>query len=193
MSSPAPRTRRLHRRSIPRSTAATIGIPACTCTGCSHVSGGHAPVSNPCVTSMRCSTARLAPEPIAAELAYLARAHSQSFERTYGWAWLLKLAAELSRHDDPQGQRWSTRAGAARPGLRATLPRLPRRAPATRSGTACMRTARSGSPSRSIIRGLCITASWSGNARRLHGRGLLPIAMPLRAGSHQARISFRRR
>jgi hypothetical protein len=53
-------------------------------------------------------TTRLAPESIAAELAYLARAHSQAFERTYGWAWLLKLAAELSRHDDPQGRAWSS-------------------------------------------------------------------------------------
>ena len=32
------------------------------------------------------------------ELAYLARPSAKSFERTYGWAWLLKLAAEL--HDD---------------------------------------------------------------------------------------------
>jgi hypothetical protein len=32
---------------------------------------------------------------IAAEVAYLARADSGSFERPYGWAWLLKLAAEL--------------------------------------------------------------------------------------------------
>jgi len=32
---------------------------------------------------------------IGGELAYLARPASASFERTYGWAWLLKLAAEL--------------------------------------------------------------------------------------------------
>src|SRR5437867_3723361 len=38
-----------------------------------------------------------APPAIAAECAYLARPSTQSFERTYGWAWLLKLAEELSR------------------------------------------------------------------------------------------------
>ena len=48
---------------------------------------------------------RLAPTAIAGELAYLARPHSGAFERTYGWAWLLKLAAELSLHDDPAGRR----------------------------------------------------------------------------------------
>jgi hypothetical protein len=32
---------------------------------------------------------------VAGELDYLARPASASFERTYGWAWLLKLAAEL--------------------------------------------------------------------------------------------------
>lgn len=37
----------------------------------------------------------LSAETIAAECAYLDRPHTQSFERTYGWAWLLKLATEL--------------------------------------------------------------------------------------------------
>lgn len=39
----------------------------------------------------------LTPEKIAGEVAYLARPNSGSFERTYGWAWLLKLAEELER------------------------------------------------------------------------------------------------
>lgn len=46
-------------------------------------------------------------EAIAAELAYLARPASESFERTYGWAWLLKLAAELDAGDDEHFARWS--------------------------------------------------------------------------------------
>jgi hypothetical protein len=46
-----------------------------------------------------------APDAIAAEVAYLARPDSGSFERPYGWAWLLKLAAEL--HDAPDSARWS--------------------------------------------------------------------------------------
>jgi len=41
--------------------------------------------------------ANLTPENVAGELAYLSRPHSRGFERPYGWAWLLMLAAELSR------------------------------------------------------------------------------------------------
>lgn len=51
--------------------------------------------------------ARLSPRAIAAEVAYLARPGSGSFERTYGWAWLLKLADELARHDDEDVRRWA--------------------------------------------------------------------------------------
>jgi len=39
-------------------------------------------------------------EKVAGELDYLARPMSAGFERPYGWAWLLKLAAELKAHDD---------------------------------------------------------------------------------------------
>jgi len=49
----------------------------------------------------------LAPERIAAEVAYLGQGNRRSFERTYGWAWLLKLAAELRTWDDPAAVRWS--------------------------------------------------------------------------------------
>ena len=44
---------------------------------------------------------------IAAELAYLARPATGSFERPYGWAWLLELARELGADDDPDAVRWS--------------------------------------------------------------------------------------
>ena len=37
---------------------------------------------------------------VAAELAYLERPASQGFERPYGWAWLLYLHLEASRHGD---------------------------------------------------------------------------------------------
>jgi hypothetical protein len=37
---------------------------------------------------------------VAAELAYLDRPHSAGFERPYGWAWLLYLHLEASRHRD---------------------------------------------------------------------------------------------
>jgi hypothetical protein len=49
----------------------------------------------------------LIPERIAGECAYLNRPGSRGFERPYGWAWLLKLASELTLHDTGEGQAWS--------------------------------------------------------------------------------------
>jgi hypothetical protein len=51
--------------------------------------------------------ARFAPVHIDAERAYLDRPESRSFERTYGWAWLLKLAEELACWSDSDAHRWS--------------------------------------------------------------------------------------
>ncbi|HEX5184167.1 MAG TPA: DUF2891 domain-containing protein [Allosphingosinicella sp.] len=42
----------------------------------------------------------LAPANVAGELAYLDRAYTGTFERPYGWAWLLALHREAQRHDD---------------------------------------------------------------------------------------------
>ena len=42
-----------------------------------------------------------ASEKVAAELAYLDRPYSRGFERPYGWAWLLYLHLEATRHDEP--------------------------------------------------------------------------------------------
>lgn len=50
--------------------------------------------------------AHLAPGPIATELAYLEAPGRKAFERTYGWAWLLKLDAELRSWDDPEARVW---------------------------------------------------------------------------------------
>ena len=44
---------------------------------------------------------------MAGEVAYLHQPSRGGFERPYGWAWLLMLAAELARHTAPEGQRWS--------------------------------------------------------------------------------------
>jgi len=44
---------------------------------------------------------------IAGEVAYLKQPSRASFERTYGWAWLLKLAEELRGWNDDDGRRWS--------------------------------------------------------------------------------------
>lgn len=48
----------------------------------------------------------LSPDRIALEVAYLGQENRRSFERTYGWAWLLKLSAELRTWDDPAARRW---------------------------------------------------------------------------------------
>jgi hypothetical protein len=45
---------------------------------------------------------------IAGECAYLDRPGARGFERPYGWAWLLTLAAELALHETPEGRAWST-------------------------------------------------------------------------------------
>jgi hypothetical protein len=42
-----------------------------------------------------------------AEADSFARPNAQSFERPYGWAWLLKLAEELHGWNDPDGKEWS--------------------------------------------------------------------------------------
>lgn len=50
----------------------------------------------------------LTPEKVAQEVAYLHQDSRASFERPYGWGWLLKLAEELHSWDDPDAQRWAT-------------------------------------------------------------------------------------
>jgi hypothetical protein len=44
---------------------------------------------------------------IQVEADYFAKPNRQSFERTYGWAWLLKLAEELHSWDDAEGRQWA--------------------------------------------------------------------------------------
>jgi len=51
--------------------------------------------------------ANLTAENIEAEVAYMKQPNRQSFERTYGWAWALKLAEELHSWNDPDGKKWS--------------------------------------------------------------------------------------
>ena len=49
----------------------------------------------------------LTPEHIAGEVEYLEGEGRVSFERPYGLAWLLQLAAELREWDDPQAAEWA--------------------------------------------------------------------------------------
>jgi hypothetical protein len=51
--------------------------------------------------------ANLTQKNIDGEVAYLKQANRASFERTYGWAWLLKLAEELRGWDDEDAKRWA--------------------------------------------------------------------------------------
>jgi hypothetical protein len=70
----------------------------------------------------------LTPANLAREAGYMRANGRESFERPYGLAWLLKLAAELRSWDDPDAARWSESlrpaevAAVAR--LRAWLPKL---------------------------------------------------------------------
>jgi len=45
---------------------------------------------------------------IEVEVAYMKQPNRQSFERTYGWAWLLKLSEELHNWEDTDGKAWAT-------------------------------------------------------------------------------------
>jgi len=48
----------------------------------------------------------LTPENIAAEVVYFKAPGRISYERPYGWSWLLKLTAELATWDHPIGEKW---------------------------------------------------------------------------------------
>jgi hypothetical protein len=50
----------------------------------------------------------LTPENILVEVQFFLDSNNKSFERTYGWAWLLKLADELHTWDNPDARQWET-------------------------------------------------------------------------------------
>ncbi|MEZ4827821.1 MAG: DUF2891 domain-containing protein [Bacteroidia bacterium] len=50
--------------------------------------------------------ANMTSENLQAEADYFARPGQKSFERMYGWAWLLQLALELHGWDDVEGKMW---------------------------------------------------------------------------------------
>ena len=49
---------------------------------------------------------QLTPQNITLEIRYLDGKLSKAFERTYGWAWLLKLHQELNGFDDADARNW---------------------------------------------------------------------------------------
>jgi hypothetical protein len=71
----------------------------------------------------------LSSENVAGECAYLSVPERAGFERPYGLAWLLQLAAELREWRDPEADAWSTVLSPlediARRHLAAWLPKLP--------------------------------------------------------------------
>ncbi len=50
-------------------------------------------------------TENMTAENISIEVAYFKKKYNKSYERTYGWAWLLKLAVELETWDDPLAKK----------------------------------------------------------------------------------------
>lgn len=70
--------------------------------------------------------AHVTPENVASELAYLGAPERAAFERPYGWAWLLMLHAELTRHANDDGRR---RAQTLAPLARALAQRFVRYLP----------------------------------------------------------------
>ena len=63
------------------------------------------------------------PDGVAGERAYLERPSSRGFERPYGWAWLLKLQAELERGSTPWAENLRNLAAAFANGFKAFLPK----------------------------------------------------------------------
>ncbi len=49
----------------------------------------------------------LSPDRLAKEAAFFQEERNRTFERPYGWGWILRLAAELHSFDDPDARRWS--------------------------------------------------------------------------------------
>jgi len=63
-------------------------------------------------------------EKVGVELAYLDRPSSRGFERPYGWAWLLQLHLEATRHKEPWGAELRPLARAFAERLSSYLPVL---------------------------------------------------------------------
>jgi hypothetical protein len=96
----------------------------------------HAPDVPECRRIREVFDVQLTAQNIAAELAYVNQPGRETFERPYGWAWLLMLAAELERNAGTDGRRW---AAALRPLALAFVVRfkefLPKATYPVRAGT----------------------------------------------------------
>jgi len=54
----------------------------------------------------RILNSHLSPGKLRAEAEYFQEKHNRSYERMYGWAWYLRLCAELETWEDPQAKEW---------------------------------------------------------------------------------------
>lgn len=80
--------------------------------------------------------AQLTPAKVRGELKYLVQPLRNTFERPYGWAWLLMLSAEFNRHVTKDGKRWGKAlAPLGNEFVRRFLDFLPKATYPTRVGT----------------------------------------------------------
>ena len=80
--------------------------------------------------------ANITPENVAGELVNFRRPARGSWERPYGWAWVLQLTAELREWDDPNAKRWLAALKPLEADIvQATKDWLPKLAYPIRSGT----------------------------------------------------------
>jgi hypothetical protein len=62
----------------------------------------------PCAAEVRTRLdSHFTKEALSKEAAYFDKKDNRSFERMYGWAWALRLAAELRAWEDPDAKRWA--------------------------------------------------------------------------------------
>jgi hypothetical protein len=85
---------------------ALIGIRQCTAIGCWCACSNVFPALPEAKEIRQLLEQNLTQENIAAEVRYFSQPLNRSFERTYGWAWLLKLAEELHDWPDTDAMRW---------------------------------------------------------------------------------------
>ena len=158
--------RRRPARCIRRSTAATTGTRASTCTGCSSTCAASIPRCPQRAAGDALLLRHLAPASIAAECAYLARPDAQAFERPYGWAWLLKLAHELAlSRRSGRAQRCAGILRRSRARSTSVISRTCPR-PATRAARRALEFARSASHSRWTTRAAQAATSLSALRRK---------------------------
>ena len=144
------------RVSIRRFTGRTTGIRRCTVTGCSCGCSARFPT---CPKRQQIRAVGRPPDGgrTSRPRPTISPAGDKSFERPYGWAWLLKLAEELQRLGRPRRQSMVEKPAAARPTWSSPVTWISSRSRPTRSGPACIQTRRSGSHSPMTMRGSTAT------------------------------------